>query len=415
MRILYVTGAFPAESETFVARQIEGVRRAGHTVHVLAFSKDASSLEEILPGSGLFPEDITYTRPSGHLSRIERARTACAVLGGSRSSFSRLARVFFKGLRDRRFHYVNYLALAEALLGLPEFDVVHAQFGYLGRMVDAIRKTGICVRPLVVSFRGGDSTMFLRNNAGAYRELYSRAQHFCAVSGAFRELHIREGCPPGKISIIRSGLDCAAWNYRPRSPGRPVRLLFVGRLVPKKGADVAVEALAHLRSKGLDVRLDLVGDGPLRGELEAQTDRLGIRDRVHFAGWKSQTELMAFWDRSDVLVVPSRTARDGDQEGIPNVVKEAMASGLPVVASRHGGIPEMVIHGETGWLFEEGDAAGLAGQVAGLCTTGEVRRDVLDRARRLVVEEYDTDPITVRLLDIYREAIHPTSGGIFAA
>jgi colanic acid/amylovoran biosynthesis glycosyltransferase len=169
-------------------------------------------------------------------------------------------------------------------------------------------------------------------------------------------------------------------RVRPNAPG--LCLLQVCRLVPKKGVDIAIQAVARARALGLEVRLAVIGEGPERRSLEMLSDTLRMREFVSFHGAKRYSELREAFARADALVQPSRTTADGDTEGgHPAVVLEAQAQGLPVLATLHADIPMVVQHGKTGLLVPENDAHALADAMRLLLASDRARMGVLARAR----------------------------------
>ncbi|EFL52525.1 glycosyl transferase group 1 [Solidesulfovibrio fructosivorans JJ]] len=256
---------------------------------------------------------------------------------------------------------------ASAMLALPamarEFrpDACVAFFGIpCGPAAWALRVLrGV---PYIVSLRGGDVPGFQPYDLAAYhkltgpfiRFLWKRAAHVVANSRGLADL-ARKSAGQIPIRMIPNGVDAA--RFCPDAAATregPVRLLFVGRLVRQKGLDVLLDALARLPESAC-FEATIVGDGPLRGELADRTARLGLKDRVRFAGWVSRADMPDELRRADAFVFPSR------DEGMPNAVLEAMASGLAVAATRIAGNEELVLDGETGFLVPPDDAASLAG------------------------------------------------------
>jgi glycosyltransferase involved in cell wall biosynthesis len=160
-----------------------------------------------------------------------------------------------------------------------------------------------------------------------------------------------------EVSIQPSGVNFDLWGdlVATRDP-QPGRILYVGRLAPKKGVADAIQAITLLD----DVELRIAGDGPLERSLKEHAEATGVGDRVVFLGRKTRAEVAAEMRSAMCLVIPSVTARDGDRDGTPNVLGEAIASGVPVIASRIAGLSEHISDGETGLLHEPGDANGLA-------------------------------------------------------
>lgn len=263
--------------------------------------------------------------------------------------------------------------------------LVHAHFGLDGyRLIGLARKTGL---PLVVSFYGHDVSR-LPDAAGwqrRYQRLALQGTRFIAATEAMKQQLLRLGFPETRIAVVRFGLDLHQFAFQARHQAGP-RLLLVGRLVEKKGHAVALEAVARLHALGIEARLSCLGDGPLRNALKEKAQKLGIADRVLFYGEVTNEQVHDAYYTHDVLLVPSQTATDGDQEGLPNVLIEGLACGIPVIATRHAGIPELVQHESTGLLVPEGDAEALAAAILRLMETpGLVAR--LSYAGRLAVEQ----------------------------
>ena len=168
----------------------------------------------------------------------------------------------------------------------------------------------------------------------------------------------------------------------------PLRLLFVGRFVPKKGLNVLLRALGHLRRDGIDARLSLLGSGPLEEPLRSMALALGLEDAVSWGGVVPRNEVARRMREHDLLVMPSVVSEEGDRDGIPNVVLEAMASGTPVVGSDAGSIPE-VLDTSTGWSFPAGDDKALAEVVRQVLSAPEEARARCRTARQLVAERFD--------------------------
>lgn len=302
----------------------------------------------------------------------------------------------------------------EARLRAARPALLHAHFATDGLTVLPLaRALGL---PLITSLRGYDVTRsnasFLRSGrppliafALRQRRLMRGGDLFLAVSDALRDAAIARGYPAARTVTHYNGVDLG--RFRPtETPREPGLVLHVGRLVEKKGTANLMMAIARLPG----ATLAIAGDGPLRDALEDLAVRLGIVERVRFLGSRSVEEVMALMGRAAILAAPSVTGKDGDAEGLPNVVVEAAASGLPVVATRHSGIPEAVADGETGFLVAENDDADLADRIGRLLASEGLRRDMGAAARRLAERKFDRVRLTQRLEEIYDETIaqHPS-------
>ncbi len=285
-------------------------------------------------------------------------------------------------------------------------DVIHAHFG-----PDAVRALPVAEAagvPLVASFYGFDVTRSPRHRAWrrAYRRLATRAAHVTAVSEKMRRDLLALGFDDARLSVVRMGMDIDAFRFVPRTsvPTAP-RLLMVGRMVEKKGYAVALDAIARLRAQGTPATLRLVGDGPLRRSLEAHAARLGLGEAVRFDGTATNDIVRGHLSTHDVLVVPSVTAANGDEEGLPNTVVEGLASGIPVVGSRHAGIPEAVLDGETGLLVPERDAEALAAAVRRFVAEPALVARVSQNGRALAARDYSIAAMVARVEALYADAI----------
>lgn len=290
----------------------------------------------------------------------------------------------------------------EARLRAAGPRLIHAHFGTDGlKVLPLARALGV---PLVTHLRGYDVTLakaallrslrptWIRYALGR-RRLMHEGDLFLAVSDALRDKAIALGYPAERIVTHYNGVDLD--RFRPGDGQREAGLvLHVGRLVEKKGSAALIEAMAGL----VDARLVVIGEGPLRSALERRAG-----PAVRFLGALAPDEVASWMRRASVLAAPSLTARDGDAEGLPNVVVEAAASGLPVVATHHSGIPEAVVDGETGFLVRECDAAALADRLGALLGSADVQRAMGAAARRLAEERFDRARLTARLEAIYDE------------
>ncbi|MFD0482556.1 glycosyltransferase [Kineococcus sp. GCM10028916] len=281
-------------------------------------------------------------------------------------------------------------ALLSAELVKRRVVLLHAHFGTEAwRGLQLARRVGV---PLVVTFHGADATTndrALRRMSASGREyvrhratIFREAALCIAVSDFIAERVVAAGCPPEKIRSHQVGVDFSAFA----SPGHErlrAGVLFVGRLVEKKGVAYLLEALALLRARGCEVSAVIAGDGPDKAQLQAFAER--HCPTVLFVGSLSHEDVRAHMQRASVLVVPSVQARNGDSEGLPTVIREAQAAGLPVVASRSAGAPEAIEDGITGILVDPHDVVGLARSIHRVVTSPRLqdtlRRRAMDAAR----------------------------------
>ena len=294
----------------------------------------------------------------------------------------------------------------ESILAREQVRVLHAHFGPTAcGLLDARRRTGL---PLVTSFYGYDASMAqVTSEFGPlYRALFEQGDVFLVEGTAMGSKLEGLGCPRSKLRLQRIAIDPVRYRFREREhPGTgAVTLLQCGRMVPKKGYDVALRALAEARRQDPRLQLRILGDGPERPHLEALVRELGLGDAVALLGRGPRTRFLEELERADLYLQPSRTAPDGDSEGgAPTTLLEAQASGLPVLATRHADIPEIVREGESAILCDEGDVGALAGALCALAAD-PARWGPMGRAGRAHVEAaHDVRRCVLGLEDLYLE------------
>jgi colanic acid/amylovoran biosynthesis glycosyltransferase len=221
-------------------------------------------------------------------------------------------------------------------------------------------------------------------------------------------LRLRElGCPPEKLRLNRTPIPLERIEFRDKRP--PVdgewRLVQACRLIQKKGLFTTLKALPAVIAKFPKVRFVLCGTGPEEKKFAQRVRTLGLMDHVLMPGWMNQKDLIDAYHFGHVFLHPSELTQSGDQEGVPNSMLEAMAAGMPVVATRHGGIPEAVTHGHDGILVPEKDPAALAKAICSLLSKPTELRRLSQNAAKSVREKYATEKAIGALEDCYAEAI----------
>jgi glycosyltransferase involved in cell wall biosynthesis len=242
--------------------------------------------------------------------------------------------------------------------------------------------------PFSISAHAKDIYLSLR--ADLARKL--RAARFTVTCTEFNRETLASIAPDASVHRMYHGIDHERFHPRERLPTQPVpMILSVGRLRAKKGLDTLIDACALLRERGRAFACEIVGYGEEQDRLQAHIERLALADRVRLAGKLTRDEVLQRYAGAAVYVQPSRIAADGDRDGIPNVLLEAMATGLPVAATRVSGIPELVAHGRNGLLVEPDDPAALADAIARLLDRPRLCAELGCSARRTVTEHFDND------------------------
>jgi colanic acid/amylovoran biosynthesis glycosyltransferase len=286
-------------------------------------------------------------------------------------------------------------------------DLMHVYFGHTGvHLLPFIKEWE---RPSIVSFHGAD--VMPRPEQEDYdaqlRELLQTATLILARSASLVRKLEELGCPPGKIRLNRTGIPLESFPFkaRPLPADGSWRFVQACRLIPKKGLATALRAFARFHKDNTGSRFVIAGDGPMRGEVEEMARALGIGDAVELPGFLSQGALRELYEHSQIFLHPSETPEDQNQEGVPNSMLEAMSTGLPVLATRHGGIPEAVAEEKSGFLVPERDHEALHRAMCRMTESAEYLYIMGQAASQSVREEFERSRQIARLESYYDEAL----------
>ena len=287
-----------------------------------------------------------------------------------------------------------------------EAKVVHIYFGHIGVHLLPFLELGDRP-PAVVSFHGADAQIDLDRPAfhEAMQRVFALATRLLVRSESLGERLIAHGAPKEKIRVHRTGLPLGEIAFRQREAPADGewRVLQACRLIPKKGLLTSLRAFAQFAARWPKAKFIVAGTGPMLEELKQTVASIGLAEKVCFAGFVTQAELRKWEAASHLFLHPSELGPDGDQEGVPNSMLEAMASGLPVLATRHGGIPEAAEHGVSALLVAERDADGLAREMISLAEDRARYAAMGGAAARRVAAEFDLRVQTRKLEAIYAE------------
>lgn len=361
-----------AQSETFIIEQAQTLRR---------YNPVLAGLRRVEPG-------LRHTLPE-------------ILLREGTGTWDRIA--------ARVYRQVPFAPAFIQRLRAQDPSILHAHFAT--DAVYALPIANALELPLVVSLHGCDVTPtdahFAESASGRHflshrNRLFARASAFLCVSQSIRSAALRAGFPEAKLHVLYTGVDCE--RFRPADVERdPNLIVFVGRLVEKKGCEYLLRAMEIVQRQDSKAHLEIIGDGALRADLEALAGKLGIR--ACFRGAQNSAEVLRSMSRSRILCNPSVTAASGDKEGFGMVFAEAQAVGTPVVSFSHAAIPEAVNHGQSGLLCPEGDIVALATSLRTLLDNSELWASMSRQARVWVKERFDIARQTEKLELIYDECV----------
>lgn len=401
-RLAVVVKGYPRVSETFIAREIAGLERRGIPLLVVSLRQPYDRLthpvHREIRGPVLYLPEYLGAAPrrvaAGQVAVWRRApRRYLAALRVWLADFRRDPTTN----RARRFGQAGVLA-AE----LPA-SVRHLHVHFLHTPASVARYAGI-LRGLPVSLSAHAKDVWTLP-AWELREKLADAR-FCVTCTASNRDYLATLAPPGRVQLVYHGLDREFFGPPPAfgsardgtAPDDPVRCLTVGRLQPKKGFDVLLQALARLAP---GVALTLVGYGPAEAELRRLARALGVDGRITWAGQLDHPAVRALYRTHDLFVLAPRIARDGDRDGLPNVVVEALSQGLPVVATRVAAIPEIVEDGVNGRLVPPEDPEALAAAIGGLVADPAARGRLGAAGVDRVSRGWDVEDGVTRLLALF--------------
>jgi colanic acid/amylovoran biosynthesis glycosyltransferase len=294
----------------------------------------------------------------------------------------------------------------ESVLRESGAALMHVYFGHIGvHLLPFLRGARL---PVIVSFHGADAGIDVTkpSHLAPLRQVFAHAALVLSRSQAIAENLAELGCPREKIRLHRTGipLDGFPFSQRRLPESGDWRLLQASRLIRKKGIETTLRAFAAFHARYPGSTLTIAGEGPLAGSLQAVAADLGIASHVAFPGFISQASLRDLFYKSHLFLHPSVTGPDGDREGVPNGLLEAMATGLPVAATLHGGIPEAVENGKTGLLVPENAHEELGAAMLRLAADPDAYAALSTNAARAIVANWSLDAQTRRLETLYDEA-----------
>lgn len=405
VRIGYFTGIYPRATDTFIQREVKGLRERGFDVRTFSMRKTGSDhdvgpevVEEkrntfyLLPANpiGLFFDNLAVFvfRPARYLGTLWLA--------------FRTARPGWRGLLYQIFYFQEAVILARAL----QRQGIEHLHNHLGDVSGTVTLLACTLTGIGYSMTIHGPHIFFDPTHWALREKlkYSRfvvcISHYCKS----QMMLFSDQADWGRLLVIHCGVDVGQFRQIEVKP-RARKLLYTGRLASEKGLPVLFESLKLLDQQGYDFELTLVGDGEERKSLEELAQQMDIAGRLVFAGFASQDGVRGYLLQSDVFILPSFA------EGVPVSLMEAMACGIPVIATQVGGIAELIETGETGLLVPPSDPAMLRDAIARYLDNYDLRKKVSRLGRKKVMSDFSLDSEVDQLVRLFRVHVEADKRG----
>jgi len=432
LSIALFIGRFPVVSETFILRQVASLLDLGHEVDVYSDTggeEDALEHPEVAKYRllertsymNMPPETFPYempvwpitgrTWPPGSETSVLNAKRAAEALPAILRALARAPQLAMQVLKPSEYGYqAASLSALYRLAGVAArkrtYDVLHAHYGPVGNSYRFARE--LLQAPFLVSFYGYDCWAVPRKEGpDVYRKLFRTADCTLVLADEMGKQLRDLGCPADRQRKLAVGVRVEDFVFQERklNPGEPMRVITIARFVEKKGLEYSLRAIAEVQKRRGGIKYDLIGDGPLRGQIEKLIGELQLEEVVKLHGYcegKRVHELMA---QAHILLLSSVTAADGDQECTPVSLMDAQAAGMPVLSTRHSGIPEVVRDGQSGFLVPERDVPALAERLIYLADHPQLWLEMGRAGRKHVESTYNCKTLSHQLVQIYQETI----------
>jgi colanic acid/amylovoran biosynthesis glycosyltransferase len=412
MKVLHVLGKFPSISTPFVLNQITGMLERGVQINILArYRGDFVNKHEDVDQYNLM-DKVFYFENLG-LSRRKRLKYFALNIIPSLIKFP------LETLKSLNFIKYKRAALSLRLFcevrgllkyNLVDFDIIHAQFGTWGVMMQQLKEIGIVKGKLITHFRGYDLERTIKIEGDNYYSLlFKKGDLFLTNCAYFKNYIISKGASPEKIKVQYSGVKTSFFNKTKQEYKLKKVLVLgsVGRLTEKKGYIYIFEALSSLKKNGILFTYEIVGSGELEELLKKLVKDFDIATEVKFWGAQNHTFIKKFLPKLDIFLSHNTTPPSGDMDAPVNTIKEAVLSGVPVISTFHGGIPELIEHEKTGFLTKEKDPEEIYNMILKLKTLYEKDKieEIAQNAKSFVISTFDNDILNDQLLNTYKKLL----------
>ena len=400
--ILMVTGIFPKISETFVVDQVIETSNRGFAVSVLANNYELTHNYES-------EIKIFYLNLSKN-KLIFKARFISSLIINlilsSKLLFLLIGDLFLRKIGLKDFVWLSLVIRKKKDLIKDDYDIIQGQHASLCNKVLLLKDYFFIDAKTIVYARGNDVTAEISNNLSKYIKALSRCDLIISVCDYLKNELIKLGIDSNKIITLYGGINLSNFMLKEVqvNNNKPIQFLSIGRLVAKKGFDDAIKAFDELNrlSKFVDWSYSIYGSGEEYNRLNQMIEDFNLTNKVFLKGAIKPESVPKVMFNRDIFISSNKTALDGGAEGIPNVIKEAMAIGLPVIATKHAGIPELIENGKTGFLVSEGNYKQLAVKILEVLYRDDLE-SIKTMAREKIETQFNLEKNICFLTEIYGE------------
>lgn len=385
MKIAFFIDEFPTYSETFIVNQIIGLIALGFDVSIISTKINRKIPLKSVEEHQLLEKVIVLpnTHGLGVKATLLTIRDTLLSL-----PCPKLRSYLFEDIRHRKGG-AQKLAVLIRNKAHYSFDAIIAHFGPNAVTAMRMKELGLLSGKIHAVFHGYDmsKSYFLRKYMPAYKALFATDMLALPVSHYWESKLLEFGCPREKIVVNRMGVDIELYSFTPKKPDNTaISILTVARHTEKKGIEYAIKAMANLKAKNILFDYKIAGIGPLFEHHQKLIDSLSLSHEITLLGVKDQDEINLLLEASDVFLLPSVTSSEGDKEGIPVSLMEAMAKGVICLSTFHSGIPELISDNESGFLVPEKDANAISEKIEQILKSDI--RPIQTAARKKVEDEF---------------------------
>ncbi len=394
MKILFLVDRFPEISQSFILNQIVSLLNSNINIRVL-------SLKHL---------DV-YTKHD----EFENVINIVDYLDKHISD--RIASLLINKIRFYPEHFRIKISPEEVSLLIyllaKRPDIIHCHFGTLGRLVSKLKQLKFFNGKIITSFHGYDISAFLKYRGGVYADLMNNGDLFLPVCKYWKSKLVSLGFPESKIKVHKMGIDLNYFKYK-NPDKKPTKLLSIGRLVEKKGFYYSILAFKSYLNKNPDKNIvyEIIGGSPVHTNYDQYTalnnliQENKLNNKVRLIGAVAKNKIRDHLYSSDIFILPSVTAENDDMEGIPVVLMEAMATGLPVLSTFHSGIPELVENNVTGLLVQEKSINELSEALQKLIDNPCLREKLSRNARKKIEKNHDLHKLNKIAIEHYKRELY---------